>query len=337
MSEPINQQVVLNNRPTGIPQATDFDVISSPAPKAKAGLVLLRNIYLSVEPAMRGWVCDVGNYSEPVPVGGVMRSLAVARVEESGVADYKPGDYVVGMFGWQDYALVEPGQIDRKVVEEKGIPISAALGVLGINGLAAYFGFLEVGMPKAGETVLVSTAAGAVGSCVGQLAKLMGCRVVGIAGGKAKCELCIDEFGYDAAVDYNASDFAEQLDTALPDGIDIYFDNTSGRISDTAMTYLNNRARVVICGTASIANWNPLPLGPRVERHLLVKRARMEGFVIFDYAPRYHEGIEQLSRWIRGGKLHFREEIVNGIDKAPDAIAALYRGDNLGKRLIKIA
>jgi NADPH-dependent curcumin reductase CurA len=337
MTQRVNRQVVLVNRPTGIPQAEDFDLISSEVPTTKDGHVLLRNIYLSVEPAMRGWVCDVGNYSEPVAIGGVMRSLAVAIVVESGVDEYKAGEYVVGMFGWQDYALVEPEVIDRHVPEEEGLPVSTALGVLGINGLAAYFGLLEVGLPKKGETVLVSTAAGAVGSCVGQIAALMGCRVVGITGGQAKCDLCIDEFGFDAAVDYKADNFEEQLAAALPDGIDVYFDNTSGNISDAAMGYLNSRARVVICGTASISNWNPLPLGPRVERHLLVKRARMEGFVIFDYAPRYHEGIAELSKWIRAGELRYREEVVEGIEHAPDAIAALYRGENLGKRLIKIS
>jgi NADPH-dependent curcumin reductase CurA len=298
--------------------------------------VLVRNIYLSVEPAMRGWVSAVANYSEPVALGAVMRSLAVGRVERSRHPDFHPGDYVTGMFGWQDYAAVEGKAIQRKVART-GLPISTSLGVLGLNGLTAYFALLEIGQPKPGETVLVSTAAGAVGSCVGQIAKIKGCRSVGIAGGPHKVRMCREEFRYDAAVDYKAEDFEPALAAACPGGVDVYFDNTAGRISDSVMHRINVGARVIICGTASVASWDPIPRGPRVERHLLVKRARMQGFLIFDYAQRFPEALQELEGWVRAGQVHFREDILDGIEEAPGSIAGLYRGENLGKRLIRIA
>jgi NADPH-dependent curcumin reductase CurA len=206
-----------------------------------------------------------------------------------------------------------------------------------LNGFTAYFGLLDIGQPKAGETVVVSTAAGSVGSCVGQIAKIKGCRTVGIAGGPAKTALCRDAFGYDAAIDYRQDDLDALLADACPDGIDVYFDNTSGAISDAVLKRLNVGARVAICGTASIASWDPIPLGPRVERHLLVKRARMQGLLVFDYAVRYGEALADLTRWVRDGKISYREDILDGIEQAPGAIAGLYRGDNLGKRLIRIA
>ena len=206
-----------------------------------------------------------------------MRSLAVGRVEASRSSDFRPGEYVTGLFGWQDYAVVDAEAIERKV-GGSGLPISTSLGVLGLNGLTAYFALLDVGQPKAGETVVVSTAAGAVGSCVGQIAKIKGCRTVGIAGGPDKVRMCRDDFRYDTTVDYKADDFESALDAALPEGADVYFDNTSGPVSDSVMRHLEVGARVVICGTASVASWDPPPQGPRVERHLLVKRARMQGF-----------------------------------------------------------
>jgi NADPH-dependent curcumin reductase CurA len=336
MPQPANRQVRLKTRPSGIPQAEHFEIVEAPVPEPAAGQVLVRNIYLSVEPAMRGWVSAVANYSEPVALGAVMRSLAVGRVEESRHPDFYPGDYVTGMFGWQDYAAVEGKAIQRKVVRT-GLPISTSLGVLGLNGLTAYFALLETGQPKAGDTVVVSTAAGAVGSCVGQIAKIKGCRSVGIAGGPDKVRMCREEFRYDAAVDYKVGDFESALAAACPGGVDVYFDNTAGRISDSVMHLLNAGARVVICGTASIASWDPIPLGPRVERHLLVKRARMQGFLIFDHAERFPEALQALEGWVRAGQVHYREDILDGIEQAPGSIAGLYRGENLGKRLIRIA
>jgi len=330
-----NRQVVLKSRPQGIPQAENFELVETPLPALKEGQVLVRNLYVTAEPAMRGWVSAVANYSEPVPIGGVMRSPAVGCVEQSRHPDFKPGEFVTGMLGWQAYAAVDAGAIQRKV--PAGQPVSTALGVLGLNGLTAYFALLEVGQPKAGETVVVSTAAGAVGSCVGQIAKIKGCRSVGIAGGAEKVRLCRDEFGYDAAVDYKAGGLDAALAAACPDGVDVYFDNTSGAISDAVLKQLRPGARVVICGTASIASWDPPPAGPRVERHLLVKRARMQGFLIFDYAPRFAEGLAALTEWVRAGKIRYREDVLEGIEQAPGSIAGLYRGENLGKRLIRIA
>ena len=331
-----NRQVRLKSRPTGIPEAEHFEIVTVPVTEPAEGQILVRNIYLSVEPAMRGWVSAVANYSQPIALGAVMRAITVGRVETSRHPEFAAGDVVTGMFGWQDYALVAAKDIDRRIAGTD-LPISTALGVLGINGLTAYFGLLEVGQPKVGETVVVSTAAGAVGSAVGQIAKIKGCRTVGIAGGAEKVALCQKAFGFDAAVDYKCSDFETAFAAACPKGVDVYFDNTSGRISDVVMKHLNIGARIVICGTASIASWEPIPLGPRIERHLLVKRARMQGFIIFDYASQFSGALIELAQWVREGKLQYREDILDGIEHAPGAIAGLYRGDNLGKRLIRIA
>ena len=331
----VNRQVILKRRPVAIPQADDFEIVERPVPTPGAGQVLVRNLFLSVEPAMRGWVSAVANYSEPVALGAVMRSFAAGEIVASNDTAWPVGTRVTGLFGWQDYALVDAAAIQRRV-DETDVPLSTALGVLGINGITAHYGLLQVGQPRAGETVVVSTAAGAVGSCVGQIATLHGCRTVGITGGAIKQQLCLDKFGFEAAVDYKQPDFRERLADACKGGVDIYFDNTAGPISDAVMTHLNPGARVVVCGTASIASWEPFPTGPRVERHLLVKRARMQGFVIFDHAGHYDAARRDLLQWLRQGQLQYVEEVLDGIHRAPDAIAGLYRGDNLGKRLIRL-
>lgn len=330
-----NRQVLLKSRPSGIPQAENFEILDAPVPAPADGEVLVRNLYLSVEPAMRGWVSAVANYSEPVAIGAVMRSLATGRVVASRDAGYQAGDLVTGWLGWQEYACVRPQAIQRKL-PPSALPISTSLGVLGLNGLTAYFGLLDIGRPQAGQTVVVSTAAGAVGSCVGQIASIQGCRAVGIAGGTIKTKLCTEAFGYDVAIDYKAGDLDQALAAACPDGIDIYFDNTAGSISDAVLKHLAVRARVIVCGTASVASWNPAPQGPRVERHLLVKRASMQGLLVMDHEARYPAAIEELSQWVSTGRLRYREDILDGIEQAPDAIAGLYRGDNLGKRLIRL-
>jgi NADPH-dependent curcumin reductase CurA len=331
-----HRQVYLSSRPAGIPQASDFAIRSVAVPEVQGGQVRVRNVYLSVEPAMRGWVNAVGNYSDPVPVGHVMRSFAAGVVEESQAPGVPVGSWVLGLFGWQEQAVVEATKIER-IVTERDLPLSTALGVLGINGVTAHYGLLKLGEPKAGETVVVSTAAGAVGSCVGQIAKHKGCRTVGITGGEVKRKLCLDTFGFDAAVDYKAPDFIEQLAHACSGGVDVYYDNTAGTISDAVLAHLNVGARVVICGTAAIANWDPPPTGPRVERHMLVKRARMQGFVIFDHADHEPAARQDLAEWLRAGQLRYLEDVLEGIEHAPDAIAGLYRGENLGKRLIRIS
>ncbi len=334
-SEGINRQVLLAARPTGIAQKEHFRIAQGDIVRPGPGEILVRNRFLSVEPAMRGWIADAGNYSDPVPIGSVMRSLAAGEVIESNCPDFQPDDKVTGWLGWQDYATVTPDAIVRKVTEHD-LPLSLSLGVLGINGVTALLALTLVGQPQPGETVLVSTAAGAVGSAVGQIAKILGCTTVGIAGGPDKARSCVEQFGYDRAVDYRADNLAGALKAACPDGVNVYFDNVAGRISDTVMPLLANRARVVVCGTASISDWSEWPVGPRVERHLLVKRARMEGFVIFDHADRYQEAVDQLAAWVREGKLAYSEDILDGIDSAPDAIAGLYRGENAGKRLIRL-
>lgn len=336
MTTLLNRQVLLESRPEGIPQVEHFELVATQVPALQAGRILVRNVYLSVEPAMRGWVSAVRNYSEPVAIGGVMRSFAAGRVEGSNDQAFPVGTFVTGLFGWQDYAVVSRAAIQRRI-EDRDLPLSTALGVMGINGVTAHYGLLEIGQPRPGETVVVSTAAGAVGSCVGQIAKIKGCRAVGIAGGPAKTQLCTERFGFDAAVDYKAGDFAARLAQACDGGVDIYFDNTAGPITDAVMPHLKTGARVVICGTASISAWDPPPHGPRVERHLLVKRARMQGFVIFDHADHYPAAYRELAQWIRDGRLRYEEDVLDGIEQAPGAIAGLYRGENLGKRLIRIA
>ena len=336
MNPMINRQVRLRSRPSGIPRPEHFEIVDVPVEPPGPGQVLVRNLWLSVEPAMRGWVNAVGNYSEPVAIGAVMRSFACGRVVVSNNPAWPVGTAVTGLFGWQDYALVDGTAIQRRI-EEDGLPMSCALGVMGINGVTAHYGLLHIGQPRSGETVVVSTAAGAVGSCVGQIARLQGCRTVGIAGGPVKQALCIERFGFDAAVDYKAADFEESLAQACTGGVDVYYDNTAGEISDAVMRHLNVGARIVVCGTASVANWDPPPAGPRVERHLLTKRARMQGFVIFDHPEHAPVARADLAKWLRDGTLVYIEEVLEGIEQAPGAIAGLYRGDNLGKRLIRLA
>lgn len=335
MCAAINRQVILSSRPESIPQSEHFRVVQTDVPRPTSGQVLIRNHFLAVEPAMRGWVNAVANYSQPVAIGEVMRSFAAGEIIESQDPQWPVGTRVTGMFGWQDYAAVDVSVIDCRV-DQVDLPLSTALGVLGINGITAHYGLMQIGEPRAGETVLVSTGAGAVGSCVGQIARIQGCHTVAITGGELKQRLCIDRFQYDRAVDYKRDDFTEQLAAACPKGVDVYFDNTSGGISDAVMPHLNVGARVVICGTASIAHWNPMPMGPRVERTLLVKRARMQGFVILDHRDYYAAARTDLAGWVRQGLIHYNEDILDGIEHAPDAIAGLYRGENLGRRLIRI-
>jgi NADPH-dependent curcumin reductase CurA len=332
----VNRQVRLRARPAGIPQAEHFEITQVAMPGLRDGEFLVRNDYLSVDPAMRGWVSAAANYSEPVGIGEVMRSFAAGEVVASRHPGYAEGDQVMGLLGWQEYAVSDGGSITRKI-KETDLPPSLSLGVLGLNGVTAYFGLLEIAKPSAGDTVVVSTAAGAVGSAAGQIAKIAGCRTVGIAGGPVKAELCRKLFGYDVAIDYKANEDIERaLTRSLPQGANVYFDNTAGPISDSVMRHLATGARIVICGTASVASWEPPPLGPRVERHLLVKRAHMQGFLVFDYKHRYEDAVLQLSQWVREGRLRYREDILDGIESCPGAIAGLYRGENLGKRLVRI-
>ena len=330
-----NRQVVLVSRPTGVAQAENFAIRDVPSEPLSNGQIRVRNIFLSVEPAMRGWIADAGNYAQPVALGSVMRALAAGEVIESRHPDWRAGDKLCGWFGWQQEAVVDASAIVRKVTEDD-LPLSLSLGVLGINGITAHLALTTIGEPQPGDTVLVSTAAGAVGSAVGQIARILGCRTVGIAGGPAKVAQCLNDFGYDAAIDYHADGLAEAIAAACPAGVNVYFDNTAGAISDAVYPHLAIGARVVVCGTASIQAWDPWPTGPRVERHLLVKRARMQGFVIFDHAARFEASIARLADWVRAGRLRYAEDVLDGLEACPDALAGLYRGENRGKRIIRL-
>jgi NADPH-dependent curcumin reductase CurA len=331
-----NRQVWLRSRPNGIPRADDFAIRTAPVPTLTEGEFLVRNAYLSVDPAMRGWIADKSTYWPRIEVGDTMRAFAVGEVIESHNSDYAVGDQVMGIFGWQDYAVVRHQAVMRKL-REPDLPMSLSLGVLGLNGLTAYFGLLDVCRPVAGETIVVSTAAGAVGSAVGQIARMQGARVVGITGGEPKVRQCLEEFGFDAAIDYKCEpDLEAALRPVCPKGIDAYFDNTSGAALDAVLRQINVHARVAICGTAAFASWDPWNTGPRPERHLLVKRATMRGFLTTDYADRYEEAVAALASWIRTGRLKFREDVREGIESAPALIETLYTGANNGKLLIRL-
>lgn len=336
MGKTINRQVWLRSRPNGIPQAHDFALREAEIPRIQEGEFLIRNHYLSVDPAMRGWIADSSNYWPRIEVGDTMRAFSVGEVIESKSPDYTVGDRVMGIFGWQDYAAAKAVRVMRKV-RETDLPLSLSLGVLGLNGMTAYFGTLDVLDPKAGETVVVSTAAGGVGSAAGQIAKMHGCRVVGVAGGPEKVRQCLEDFGYDAAIDYKSTkDLDAALERECPKGIDAFFDNTSGAIHDAVLRKINLHARIAICGTASYASWTPWNEGPRPERHLLVKRATMRGFLTTDFAARYEEAAAALAGWVREGKLKYREELQEGIETAPGSIEKLYSGKNQGKLIIRL-
>ena len=308
-----NRQVWLKSRPNGIPQAENFGIRDGDIPLIAEGEFLVQNHYLSSDPAARGWIADATTYWPRIEIGDTMRAFAVGEIIESRNSGYSTGEKVMGLFGWQEYAAATDKHVNLKIAP-RDLPLSLYLGVLGLNGFTAYFGLLDVGLPKAGDTVVVSTAAGAVGSCVGQIAKIKGCRTVGIAGGAEKVRQCLHEFGFDAAIDYKAGiDLDEALRSACPEGVNVYFDNTSGSISDAVLRNLALGARIVICGTASYPSWNPWNMGPRPERHLLVKRSRMQGFLATDFLDRFPEAEVQISQWIKEGRINYREEIHEGV------------------------
>ncbi|MEJ2458379.1 MAG: NADP-dependent oxidoreductase, partial [Novosphingobium sp.] len=319
-----------------IPQAEHFEIVDGDIPVINDGEILVRNLFLSVEPAMRGWLADKSNYSQPIEIGSVMRALTVGEVVESRIPAFAAGDLVLGWFGWQNFAAATPDAVIRKIADTDLSP-SLALGVLGLNGVTALLGLEKVARPVAGDTVVVSTAAGSVGSAVGQIAKLLGCRTVGITGGAEKVAICRDEFGYDAAIDYHAPGLEQALADACPDGANVYFDNTAGPISDAVYRHLALYARIVTCGTASVASWDPVPTGPRVERTIMTRRATMGGFVVLDHMAEFNAASARLAQWVRAGRLKYREEIRDGIEHCPGAIADLYNGRNFGKRLIRLA
>jgi NADPH:quinone reductase len=341
VSQQVNRKILLASRPAGVPTLDNFEIADAEVPRPGDGEVLVRALYLSVDPYMRGRMNDRKSYVEPFALNEVITGGVVGEVTESRAAGFAAGDVVTGMLGWQLYqtAGANPrGPAALRKVDPAIAPVSTALGVLGMPGLTAYFGLLDVGRPAAGETVVVSGAAGAVGSIVCQIAKFKGCRVVGVAGSDEKCEYLINELGADAAVNYKtAGDLDRAMRDACPAGVDVYFDNVGGVVSDAVMWLINTRARVAICGQISMYNSERWEAGPRVQPLLLVKHALMQGFIVFDYAARYGEGLAQLGAWVAGGRLKYAETVVEGFENAPRAFLGLFAGENLGKQLVKVA
>jgi NADPH-dependent curcumin reductase CurA len=332
-----NRQWLLARRPQGMISAEDFKwVEDAEVPAAADGEVLVRNLWLSCDPTQRGWIGG-DTYLPAVKIGDVVRAFAVGQVVESKNAKFKPGQLVQGLFGWQDYASVKPGTESAPAPVPEGVPIETAMSALGLTGITAYFGLLEIGRPKAGETVVVSGAAGATGSIVGQIAKIQGCRAVGIAGGAEKCRWLVNEYGFDAAIDYKGEDVRRRLKELCPDGVDVFFDNVGGDILDAALARLAMRGRVVLCG--AIARYNDTAQGPGPKNYLnlLGQRGRMEGFIVLDYMPRAREAVAALAGWLKEGKLKDRVDVQRGLENAPAALARLFKGENQGKQLVRIA
>ena len=336
----VNRRFVLNARPRGAPTSDDFRLENDPVPKPEAGQVLLRTLYLSLDPYMRGRMSDGPSYAAPVAIGDVMVGGTVSRVEVSRHGDFKAGELVLGYTGWQDYALSDGKGLTSISLEEQHP--SHALGVLGMPGFTAYMGLLDIGRPVAGETVVVAAASGAVGSVVGQIAKIKGCTVVGIAGGGDKCRYVIDELGFDFCVDHRADDLPGHLAAACVKGIDVYFENVGGAVFDAVLPLLNTKARVPVCGLIAAYNATALPPGPDrlglLVGTLLRKRIRMQGFIVFDdYGPRWSEFAGEMGQWVQEGRVKVREDIVFGLENAPEAFIGLLQGRNFGKLVIKLA
>jgi NADPH-dependent curcumin reductase len=322
-------------RPIGLPKSVDFSITEEAIPSPGEGQVLVKILYISLDPAMRGWMSDARSYMPPVALGSVMRAGTVGRVVASKSAALSEGDFVVGHLGVQEFAVANADQLQR--VDSKLAPLSTYLGGLGMTGLSAYFGLFEVGLPKAGDTVLVSGAAGAVGAVVGQLAKIHGCTVVGIAGGPDKCAY-LRSIGFDAAIDYKSENLAEALKTHGPNGIDVFFDNVGGATLDAGLARLRLHARVVICGAISVYNATAPAPGPANYLSLLVNRARLEGFIVFDYIEKYGTALAELTRLYTEGRLKLREHVVQGsVADFAETLLLLFRGENSGKLVLKIA
>jgi hypothetical protein len=336
----VNQQFRLAARPVGMPVASDWSFTSAPVEPPEEGGVLVKTLALSLDPAMRGWMNEGRSYIAPVGIGEVMRAGGVGIVVASRNASFAPGDHVSGAPGVQQYWWIGDKQVARGDVSKIDLRLGTIpqwLNVLGMPGMTAYFGLHDVGQPKAGETVVVSGAAGAVGQTVGQLAKIAGCRAVGIAGGPDKCRWVVETLGFDACIDYKSEDVKAGLKRDCPNGVDVYFDNVGGEILDLVLTRLALRARIVICGAISQYNNTGPAVGPANYLSLLVNRARMQGMVVFDYAARYRDAIGVLAGHLKSGKLRSREDVVEGFETFPDALLKLFRGENFGKLILKVA
>jgi NADPH-dependent curcumin reductase CurA len=335
MSKLVNRQWLLAARPKGMVKTEDFRLHSLPVTPPGDGQILVRNLYLAFEPAMRGWMVDGPGYVPPVPLGDVMRGMTVGQVIESNHPDYKAGDFVSGMLGWQEYATAGSGAMVSRL--PAGVTLTQPLSVLGITGITAYFGLLDLGKPQAGETVVVSGAAGATGSVAGQIAKRKGCRVVGIAGGTAKCRWLVEQAHFDAAIDYRSENISARLRELCPGGIDVFFDNVGGEALDAVLEQIRLRARIVLCGAISRYNQEELPPGPRNYFNLVPQRGRMEGFILIDYLPRAAEAVRELAAWVRDGSIVYQEDIQEGFENAPRTFQRLFRSENVGKQLLHLA
>jgi NADPH-dependent curcumin reductase len=327
-----NRQILLKSRPDGAPTAANFEAINAPMPSVPDGGVLRRTLYLSLDPYMRGRMSDAPSYAPPVPVGAPMCGHTVSEVVESRSDQFHPGDVVAGYDGWQQYAASN-GKDLRKL--EAGLPPSTALGVLGMPGLTAYVGLLDIGKPKPGETVVVSAASGAVGSVVGQLAKVKGCRAVGVAGSAEKCRYVIEELGFDACINYRTDDLKPALREACPQGIDVYFENVGGAVLEAVLKLLNRGARIPLCGLISDYNATEKTPGPNL-RPLLVSRAMIQGFIISDHNDRAPAFAHEMTPLVRAGRIKYREDVAEGLDAAPAAFIGLLAGKNFGKQLVKV-
>jgi len=328
-----NRQIRLKTRPVGMPTPADFEAVALPRPAPADGEVLRRTIYLSLDPYMRGRMSDAKSYAKPVTVGDVMVGHTVSQVVESRHPEFREGDIVTGYDGWQEYA-VSNGKDLRKL--DRSVPISTAIGVLGMPGMTAYVGLLDIGQPKPGETVVVSAASGAVGSIVGQLAKIKGCRAVGVAGSAAKCRYVVDELGFDACVNYKTDDLLSALRDSCPQGIDVYFENVGGAVFAAVLRLLNTFARIPLCGTISSYNATQDTGGPNL-RPLLVNRATIRGFIVMDHYNRFPAFLQEMVPLVRDGRIKYREDISDGLDAAPAALIGLFEGKNFGKALVRVS
>jgi len=335
-----NHQIRLAARPVGLPTRADWNFTAEPVAEPEAGGVLVKTLVLSLDPAMRGWMNEGKSYIAPVGIGDVMRAGGIGVVTASNNPGYAVGDTVSAMLNVQEYCLIPESRMKAAglfKIDPRAGGMTQWLNVLGMPGMTGYFGLMDIGQPKAGETVVVSGAAGAVGQTVGQLAKIKGCRAVGIAGGPAKCEWVVKELGFDACVDYKAGNLKDELRKACPKGVDIYFDNVGGEILDTVLTRLAMKARIIVCGAISQYN-NTTPVkGPANYLSLLVNRARMEGMVVFDYADRYPVAIQEMGGYLKDGRMKSREDVVRGLENFPEALLKLFNGENFGKLVLEVA
>jgi hypothetical protein len=339
MTDALNRRIVLASRPHGAPTTENFRLEEVAKPVPQDGEMLLRAVYLSLDPYMRGRMSDAESYAEPVAIDDVMVAGTVSQVEVSNHPDYEVGEWVLAYTGWQDYAI-STGEMVIKLGKNPQNP-SYALGVAGMPGFTAYMGLLDIGQPKPGETIVVASATGPVGSTVGQIAKLKGCRVVGIAGGEEKCRYAKEVLGFDECIDHKADDFAQQLKNASDNGIDVYFENVGGKVFDAVMPLLNVKARIPVCGLISQYNATELPQGtdhlPLLMSKVLVKRIKVQGFIIFDdYGHRYGEFAQDMNQWLAEGKIQYREQLVKGLENAPDAFVGLLEGKNFGKLVVQV-